>query len=492
MRRSLEPTGRHPRRPSISIVALGADAQATSPLPLTPPFSTAIHDYYVRCAQGTNALTVTMTAAPGSTIALMQPTTTPPSTDEVKTLSVTENEAIVVGVTTSGTTDPYWIRCIPHDFPQLRMILHPETGTPTAGYYLVGNIIMPAGQQGYAIALDTNGVPVWYHTTVNRHSAVDVENVEPGTISYVADLPITFSTFSGEFELHHLEAGTTTYVVTSGTPVDLHELRYLPNGDYLLFSEPINTGVDLTGLENFGPDAAIINCDLEEVDPQGATVWHWVATDHFDSVKVSTWPQTMTVNGVMVVDVFHCNSIDVDQDGNLLVSARHMDSVFMVSKATGAVLWKLGGATYCKDDAGYVTVEDDPQTTFYRQHDARLLPEGGLSMFDDQTSMHGPARGVVYSLDVDAGTATWVWQYDGRGSSEVMGSFRISSDGSRVIGWGTPGGGDPSFTEVDVNGHSLLDFVFPDGTQSYRAVKIPASAFDINLLRATAGVTDAG
>ena len=73
-----------------------------------------------------------------------------------------------------------------------------------------------------------------------------------------------------------------------------------------------------------------------------------------------------------------------------------------------------------------------------------------------------------------------------------MGSFRILPDGSRVIGWGIPGGGDPAITEVDKNGNDLLEFLFPDGTQSYRAIKVPTSAFDIDLLRATAGVTDAG
>ena len=36
-----------------------------SPLSLQPPFSTTIHDYYVRCGQGNNTLTVSMTAAPG-------------------------------------------------------------------------------------------------------------------------------------------------------------------------------------------------------------------------------------------------------------------------------------------------------------------------------------------------------------------------------------------------------------------------------------------
>jgi hypothetical protein len=458
-----------------------------SPLTLTPPFSTAVHDYYVRCVAGTNTLTVTMTAAPGSTIALQQPTTTPASTAQTTTVAVAENEAVVVGVTTSGVTDPYWVRCLPHDFPTLQMTPHPEAGTPTPGYYLVGNLTVAPGDQGYAVVLDGNGVPVWYHTTVTRGGAVDVENLVPGTISYVADLGPTFGDVTGQFELHDLDAGTTTYVEPSGSPLNEHELRALPNGDYLVFASPIATGVDLTGLDSYGPDADVIGCDIQEVDPTGAEVWLWTGTDHFGAVQDSVWPEAMNIDGTTVVDAFHCNSIDVAPNGDLLVSARQMDSVFMVSRSTGAVLWKMGGATYTVEGAPYITVENDPMTSFRGQHDARLLPEGGVSLFDDQTGTAGPARGVIYSVDVDAGTATMVWQYVGKGTSSAMGSFRVQADGSRVIGWGLNQDGDLAFTELGPDGADLLDFRFPDGTQSYRAIKIPTSAFDIDLLRATAG-----
>ncbi|HEX3344451.1 MAG TPA: hypothetical protein VHS09_07745, partial [Polyangiaceae bacterium] len=39
---------------------------ATPGLGLVPPFLPAVHDYYVRCAAGTNDLTVTMTASDGA------------------------------------------------------------------------------------------------------------------------------------------------------------------------------------------------------------------------------------------------------------------------------------------------------------------------------------------------------------------------------------------------------------------------------------------
>ncbi len=360
-----------------------------SPHPLTPRFSTTVYDYYVRCGKGTNTLTVTMTAAPGSTIALMQPTTTPPSTDEVKTLSVTENEAIVVGVTTAGTTDQYWIRCLPWDFPALQMTPHPDAGTPTPGYYLVGSLEPTPGGNGYAMALDGNGVPVWYHTTTNGQGAVDVENLLPGTISYVGVVNVGAS---GQFELHDLVTATTTHVEPSGMPLDEHELRVLPNGNYLMLSDPIVTGVNLTGLGSYGADQDIIGCDIQEVDPTGAAVWQWSAMNHFDPVQDSMWPLSVVYDGTTLVDVFHCNSIDVASNGDLLVSARQMDSVFSISGTTGAVLWKMGGSTYAHDNARYITVENDPDTSFTWA--ARRPPDRGRRDLDVRRPDRGEQPGA--------------------------------------------------------------------------------------------------
>jgi hypothetical protein len=131
---------------------------------------------------------------------------------------------------------------------------------------------------------------------------------------------------------------------------------------------------------------------------------------------------------------------------------------------------------------------------------------GRISLFDDESQAPGPARGVLYDVVVGggdagaigcdgratldggvAGQATVAWQYRGQLSSAATGSFRISADGSRVIGWGPGGAPNLAFTEVDSNGNDLLDFSFSDGNVTYRAIKLPLSAFDVELLRSTAG-----
>jgi hypothetical protein len=460
-------------------------ASLETSLPLTPAFSPDIHDYCVQCALGTTPLSVTVTAPTDATVAFVQPVTTSPAASQTESLQLVENQAVVVSASSGAGTTEYWVRCLPHDFPKLSMVAHPDAGTPTPGYYLVGDTESAVGESSYAMVVDVHGVPVWYSPTLNGNQPVNVESLTPNTVSFVAYLYYTFANTSWSYEVHRLDTNDVELVKPVGEPLDIHELQVLPNGDYLVLSDPITTGVDLTGLGTFGPNESMIGCDVQEVTPSGATQWQWSAIDHFDPVKDTTFLETEDVSGADVVDPFHCNSIDVASNGDLLISSRHMDSVFLVSKASGNVVWKMGGSPYTKDGAAYLQVTGDPQTAFYRQHDARFLPDGQISVFDDATDTPGRARGVVYSYDVSAGTASFVWQYAGAVSSAAMGSFRVMPDGSRIIGWGEGGTPQLVFTEVDASGNDLLDLDFTDGDESYRALKVPLTQLDLGLMRSS-------
>jgi len=271
-----------------------------------------------------------------------------------------------------------------------------------------------------------------------------------------------------------------------GTPTDGHELRLMPNGDYLLFTYPITNHVDLTGLQTFGSDENMADCEIQEVDPTGQLVWSWLASDHIDPRKESLEPALNTINGASVVDPFHCNSIDLDTNGDFLVSLRHANAVYYVDRDTGGVEWKLGGTSYNKDGAPCITVTGDTEGTFNMQHDARLRPGGGVSLFDDHgaTAGVGLGRGVEYAIDHTNGTATVAWQFLGSAQSGYEGSFRRYADGHSVIGWGFVATDQRVVTEVDATGNDVLDIAFSIGP-SYRAVKVPLSQLDIGLLRAT-------
>ena len=442
-------------------------------------------------------------------------------------VTLDENEALVATATLGTSSQEYWIRCVPPNFPKVQWTTHPTGCTRRPGYYLIGTM---TGGKGFAIVFDTNGAPVWYADPGHANPELevyDVETLSAGLISFSA----------GGWRVDQL-GGATTYPVVdgydSGTPVtpDEHELRILPNGHYIGFSsagETVNlTGVTVPapggGVMTYGPDTTIYACYIQEFDPTTGTIyWEWSATDHFN--PATAW--VLKGDGDLAetsAEPFHCNSIDVDPaNGNLLVSARHMNSAFYIEKATKKVLWKMGGSDCSSTEAGAKACYDDPPPVyvpvddpFFGQHDARLQPgwkqtcsggSGQISLFDDESYQNKPARGVVYDVTVaggcgDGGASTvgktgakrW-WQYknwvdDGGVPSNVTGSFRIGKDGSRVIGWGqsdpTPNG--LVFTEVDDLGNDLLDLICPDGSSSYRAVKVPLTAFDRKVLRTSSGL----
>ncbi len=518
----------------MSLGSLSVTSATVPSLSLIPAFAPAIHDYYVRCVghpggSAANSLSIAATGASGQLVQVALETpggglvpATAPASSQALTLSVQNDQAIVVSPAADGGGSgvAYWVRCLSDDMPEMVWTLRDGGAARTPGYYLWGTMSLPEGPRGglpqesaYAIVLDTNGVPVWYAYD-NSFAAYDVESLAPGEVS-----------FSGPWQVDTLGGGAVYPVADNAadaggtsTP-DEHELRLLPSGHYLALSSQAEY-VDLTGLSvpnsaggttTYGPNTPIYGCYVQEFDAAGTLYWEWSATDHFDSVTAMVVKGDGDLAGTEA-EPYHCNAIDVDPaNGNLLVSARNMASVFYVEKATGKVLWVLGALPEggCKDDAVYIR-PDDP---FVAQHDARLQPgwtetcgggAGRISLFDDESYTANPARAVVYDVTIAGGCdggastggvtgATRVFQYknpfDGGVPTHVCGGFRIAADGSRVIGWGQsePNPNGLVFSEVDADGNDLVDLVCPDKSSSYRAVKVPLENFDLEVLRATAG-----
>ena len=452
-------------------------ALATTNVALQPAFDPGVHDYVMHCGANNTRFRLSFTAAPGGTAQVVAPLATAPASSDNPRIVLAENQAVVVrdrGGSDRGLLDPVPPTRLPRD-PG-----HPSDGTDVAGLVHHGERRARGPRRRLPMILDGNGTPVWYRRSPGGAFAAQVG---PTLISFghIAGPGFNIDP-SAKYQIYDLATRTTTTIGTVGAPLDLHDIQRLANGNYLLESYPLVRGVDLTGLQTFGPGSTIADCMVQEVTPAGAPVWTWRATDHFPPAQSSTFPSLVKVAGEDVVDVYHCNSLDADAQGHVLVSARHMDSVFEVSRATGAVLWKLGGTAANTDGAQILGLVGDGEGGFFRQHDARFLPNGHISMFDNHTGEPSGARGVEYALDLNAGTATQVFQFRATANSGFMGSFRRNSDGTSVIGWG--GLNDNSFrflTEIDAAGRDLLDMRFPSGTLAYRAVKVPPATFDVTM-----------
>jgi hypothetical protein len=455
---------------------------------LTPTFSPDVHDYAVTCGAGENPLTFAAAAAPGAIATYRAPISRDVRAGEPAFALIPEDSAVVIDVQGGdGATSEYWIRCLPGDFPELQAT---RLGATNPGYYLLGNPAYFNGETGYAMVLDQNGTPVWYRR-VGDDGAGLITLVGKNKLAYTRIFGFVFGFEPGRsYQLEDLARGSLDDVGLVDVATDQHEFAVMPNGDYALLSFPPKPGYDFSafGIE----DTVIADCRVEELSPDGKLVWSWDASDHLDVLTESTLPLQVNVKGTLERDVFHCNSIDAQPNGDLLVSLRHADAVVMISHATGKVLWKLGGTAVNKDGAKLVRVLDDPEGKFINQHDARILPNGHVTLYDNHTIENAPARGLEIAMDLDAGTAKIVWQYAAQPpqlNSLAMGSFRRYPSGESVIGWGVLGALSPApaMTEVDAAGRPLLEVALVNGGHTYRATKVGLGDLDLALLRKSAG-----
>jgi hypothetical protein len=163
-------------------------------------------------------------------------------------------------------------------------------------------------------------------------------------------------------------------------------------------------------------------------------------------------------------DYFHINSIEIDRDGNFLVSARNTHTIYKIDRRTGRVIWRLGGK---RSD-----FELGRGVAFGWQHDARRRPNGTLTLFDNAAApkLRKQSRGIVLQVDERRKRATLVHSFVHTPPLVAVdqGNMQKLPNGNYLIGWGH----QPYVTEFGPHGKTVLDFRFgPSGVDSYRAYR---------------------
>lgn len=200
---------------------------------------------------------------------------------------------------------------------------------------------------------------------------------------------------------------------------------------------------------------------LQEVDiATGRVLFEWHSIDH---VALDESYEKRPRKATVPYDYFHVNSIDVDTDANLLVSARNTHAVYKIDRRTGEIIWRLGGR---KSD---FTI--GPGARFAWQHDARRLPDGTISLFDNEAApqVGRQSRAIVLRLDLKRKRAALVRSFVHRPPLIAVdqGNAQLLPDGHFLVGWGH----QPYVTEFDARGRTLFDLRFGRGSDSYRAYR---------------------
>ena len=166
-------------------------------------------------------------------------------------------------------------------------------------------------------------------------------------------------------------------------------------------------------------------------------------------------------------------------------------TITAVTDPTTATLSQAATATSAADvftaNAEGLTVESDPVFSggshFGGQHDARLLGDGTVSLYDDGTNLGRAPRVVRYQLDTTARTATLLESVTDPivSSSPCCGSARKLPAGGWAIGWG---GTDTATETASDNTTRAFLLEFSSGTLIYRWVPVPAGQLNRAALRA--------
>jgi len=298
-------------------------------------------------------------------------------------------------------------------------------------------------------------VPRWWKKSTG--AALDAQFLRDGGLAWQTNSP------AQEFRLDG------SYVKTFGAagpfPVDKHELQVLANGDYLL-AVVTSRHADLSPCGGPATGASVSDQQIQELSSDGSLQWSWDTAAHIPISEVSSawWPECRAG------DPYHFNAIE-DLGDSILVNFRHLQAVYKISKATGQIVWKLGG-TARPDNTNLAVVNDpvfDTGGSFGGQHDIRRLADGTFTLHDNGSRTARAPRAVRYRIDEKRRTATLLEQVvsSSNPSSWCCGSARKLLEGDWVVAWG-----DDDVEEVTPSGAVVWSLRFDGGVSSYRAYPV--------------------
>ena len=289
---------------------------------------------------------------------------------------------------------------------------------PSPGY-----VLFATGK--YTVVIDNGGRVVWYRRY--EHGAGLNFMAQP-TGHYVVRPP-TPETADIEpwLELDALGNVTRPLTCANGLRPRLHDLILHADGSYRILCDETRT-MDLTAHGGVA-EARVTGTVVQHVSAAGALISQWSPFDHFEITDVE-----LAERRGPNVNWTHGNAIELDADGNLLVSFRNLGEITKIDAATGAVHWRLGGLR------NQFTFMDAPAPAFARQHGARWAGPGTLVLLDNLGDA-GESRAERYVIDEETRTA-WLSRSYGttpRVVTEIGGSVQPLAGGRTLVSFGTAG-----------------------------------------------------
>ena len=339
-----------------------------------------------------------------------------------------------------------------------------QTPDTAPGYILVAPEEGGAGQGG-SLTVDNRGQVVWFRPLQGSQGRVMNLKMQSyrgkPVLTWIETVPGEYVIFDSSYrEIARLTAG-------NGYNEDHHEFHISPQ-DTALITIYDAVPRDLSSVGG-SKDGLAWQGILQELDIEtGEVLFEWHSIDHVDLDETYATPSQ---DGRTGLDYFHINSVDVDHDNNLLVSARETSTVYRIDRKSGEVIWRLGGK---KSD-----FQMGEGARFAFQHDARRLPNGNISIFDNGNTVFKnglpeaveESRGVVLELDKRKMSASLVGEYThpDKQYADAAGNMQVLPNGDVFVGWGRA----LAISEFGKDGELLFDARLAPQNRSYRAFRFP-------------------
>lgn len=218
-----------------------------------------------------------------------------------------------------------------------------------------------------------------------------------------------------------------------------HDLVRLDNGNTLYLSREALSEDDAAkvkgGLPGTEIKGAIYGDVVREVDANGDLAWEWYFkdADFFDQPLAADCHRG---------EWAHANSVAVTNDGNVLLSFRHLDTILIVDRSSGDILWH------------------QRDLTWGHQHNADMLPNGNITLFaNGMNNLHQPLHSRALELDPKSGEIVWQYIDPQRWTffSPVMSGIQRLENGNSLICEAING----RVFEVDKAGDIVWDYIAP-------------------------------
>ena len=313
--------------------------------------------------------------------------------------------------------------------------------------------------------VDSSGRVIWFSPVTNGQVAADfrVQSYRGKPVLTWAQMS-NFGKLAGPTSVNYIADDTYHIIATvkagNGLNADAHEFLLTPQGTALITVYDV-VPADLSSVGG-AKNAQVWEGSIQEIDVSTGKVifeWHSVGKVGFDE---SYW--SVPDSSTAAWDYIHINSLAIDDDGNLLLSARHTSTVYKLDRRTGEVIWRLGGK---KSDFHFGT-----DAGFSFQHNAIAIGHNTIRIFDNEVNPKPVlpwSRVIWLKLDPSTKTATLIRSINHPDHLSVLsqGSAQLLDNGNTFVGWGEPG----RFSEFDPNGHLIFDATLPKGYDSYRAYR---------------------